>query len=100
MILPSLPLSGFLLLLLFILGWQEYFWPFVASIGPERMTLSVALVRLVQATAGLRPGLLAAGVSLLVAPMGLLLFVALVLFQFLYLDRLVLYAKRRQGKDF
>jgi ABC-type glycerol-3-phosphate transport system permease component len=75
-IVPSLPLAALLALLIFAANWQELLWPTIASPRPDRSTLAVALLTF-QRSFGAAPGVLAAGLALLVWPVGVVLWVAL-----------------------
>lgn len=90
LILPSLPLVGVLLLFLLLIGWQNVFWPLLVSSDREYHTLGVALLQLMGMYTT-RSGLLAAAVTLFIVPISSFFFATLILFQILYLDRLVLY---------
>jgi hypothetical protein len=91
-VLPSLPLVGVLLLFLLFIGSQDFFWPLVVGAQRENFPLSVALVHLIQSFPVSRNGL-AAAITLFIVPISFFFFVALILFQVLYLDRLVLYSE-------
>lgn len=88
---PSLPLAAVLCLFLFFVNWQDVVWPLIAGTDPRHQTLGVALFALL-VRSQVAPGVLAAGVLLLVVPMGGFFFLALSLLQVLYLDRLVGYS--------
>lgn len=93
-VLPSLPLLGVLMLFLLFIDWQRTLWPLLASVIPGYHTLGVAMLRL-QALLGTGGEALAAGAILFLTLVSLFCFVGLVVFQLLYLDRLVLYAEDR-----
>jgi ABC-type glycerol-3-phosphate transport system permease component len=94
LVLPSLPLVGVLLLFLLFISWQDIFWPLVVNTQQEYYPLSVTLLRLLDIPRG-GIGILAAAIILFIVPISFFYYVALILFQMLYLDRLVLYSDDR-----
>jgi ABC-type glycerol-3-phosphate transport system permease component len=91
-ILPSLPLAAVLWLLLLFFNGQDIFWPLLVSVSPERYSLNLTLLRLVQMFSGSHE-MLAAAVTFFIVPVCALFFVCLAPFQAFYLDRLTLYAE-------
>jgi len=88
MILPSLPLTVVLLVVVFVIGLQGVFWPLIVTYIPEFQPMSVFLLRKFANDRGL----LAAAVTRFTVAIAVLFFLVLVVFQLFYLDRLALRA--------
>jgi ABC-type glycerol-3-phosphate transport system permease component len=93
LVLPSLPLAGVILFFLFFTGWQDFFWPLLVSVQQDYYPWSLVIFQFFQSFA-VSSGGIAAAVTLFVVPISFFLLAALVLFQVLYLDRLVLFSSR------
>jgi ABC-type glycerol-3-phosphate transport system permease component len=91
MIVPSLPLVGVLLIVLFFIGVQGVFWPMLVTNKPVNQPMSTVLVLLKGQFAD-SGELLAAAVTLFTVPIVMFFFPVFVGFQLFYLDRLALRA--------
>jgi ABC-type sugar transport system permease subunit len=94
-ILPSLPLAVLLTCGSLLFGMQDLLWPLLVSVRPDSWTLPLVLAHL--GGSGAPAPILAASIVVFGLPTFLFFFLALGLFQALYLDRLALVAGRPDG---
>ncbi len=91
LIVPSLPLAGFLAVLSLLVASQDLIVPLMMGISAEQLTFSTAILRV---SASARPGSSAPLIALFGIPYSLIFFVLFAALQMFYLDRLTL--TRRQ----
>jgi hypothetical protein len=94
LIVPSLPLAGFLALLSLLVASQDLIVPLMMGVSAEQMTFSTAILRI---SASFRPGSAAPLIALYGIPYSLIFFVLFAALQMFYLDRLTL---TRQHEDY
>lgn len=87
LIVPSLPLAGFLALLSLLVASQDLIVPLMMGVSAEQMTFSTAILRI---SASFRPGSSAPLIALFGIPYSLIFFVLFAALQVFYLDRLSL----------
>lgn len=91
-ILPSLPLTAVLWLVLAFVNGQDVLWSLLISSSPENYNVNLILLQLV-GMFGADQKVLATAITSFILPVRLLFFVCLALFQVFYLDRLTLYSE-------
>jgi hypothetical protein len=96
MILPSLPLSAMLILVLMFTGMQGVLWPLLIAAKPILWPISMVLIRL-GGQLTVTPEVLVAALKLFVLPMLLFFLPVFIVFQIFYLDRLALRAGAETG---
>jgi hypothetical protein len=87
LILPSLPLAGFLALLSLLVTSQDLIVPLMMGVSPEHLTFTTAILRV---SASGAPGSIAPLIAFFGIPYSLLFFVPFAALQLFYLNRLTL----------
>jgi hypothetical protein len=87
LIVPSLPLAGFLAALSLLVASQDLTVPLMMGVSPEQLTFSTAILRM---SASFRPDSSAPLIALFGIPYTLIFFVLFAALQIFYLDRLTL----------